>query len=194
MTPGTRDAPVLERERFARTTLKTNGSTSLCAMFVIGFAVGCGPKPEDRPAPPPPPPPAAPRMVAPAVVSLTTEDVRLSNLRCFAPESLKRSAVVQYGEGSSDTTTGDVSALAFRFTITSAGMTGEAVEVTGDAVESDPLTELAVDVRKETIQFAYEEGENRARFLGAISCDSLWGRWEPYPRQVRPNKTFKRMR
>jgi hypothetical protein len=163
------------------------------AITAVLCALACSRQPdtENRAVPPSAPPP---KTVTTAVVRISSQDLRATNLTCFRPESLGRSGFIQFGESAFDSTTGDVTGLTFRFAIADTGITGSALDITGDpaAVESDPFNELILDLHTGKTHFAYEEGENRGQFDGMISCDSLWGRWEPYPNQVRANRAFKR--
>src|SRR5580765_7866450 len=139
-----------------------------CAALIVALGFGCRPKAEERltlPAPPPPPK----RVVLPMLVRLSRDDLRSTHLRCFKGDSLRQSPALEFGESASDSTTGDMAGLTFRFTIADSGITGEAVEITGDAIQPKPLTQLALDLLKGTTAFSYGEGENRAQFAGVLS-------------------------
>lgn len=139
------------------------------------------------------PPPARP--VTPAVYRPDEGDLDATTLRCMKSDrGGSPSTILQFGKSASDPTTGDVAAVVFRLVVSDTGITGERVEVAGEGAATDPFTDLALDLRQHTIRFAYGEGRNRSQFTGSISCDSIWGRWDPYVNQVRERMGYPRMR
>jgi hypothetical protein len=111
------------------------------------------------------------------------------------PESLDaRVGGIRFGDVASDETTGDVAALVFHLFIRDSVLMGEAIEATGEYGPPESLADLHLDVVNQTIQLAHGAGKNRSTFSGRLSCDSIWGRWEPYPNQVREAMVFRRMK
>jgi hypothetical protein len=112
----------------------------------------------------------------------------------LTPESLTAfPGGIQFGEGGTDSTTGDISGLFFRFSFADSGIVGLVLEAAGEVGEPRPFTELRLDPRDGAISFAYGDSLNRSRFDGRFSCDRLLGRWELEPRQVVEGKVFRRM-
>jgi len=163
------------------------------ATLIVCLSFGCRNETTQRSNQARTPPPA--KVVVPAVYRPAAGDLKATDLLCMRPDSLSASqGVLEFGETASDQSTGDVAGLVFRLSVTDSGVTGEAMEATGESGSTQPFTELVLDLRKQTILFAYGNGDNRSQFTGRISCDRIWGRWEPYPKQVRERMTFKRMK
>lgn len=173
---------------------RARGKIAIAHAFLgVCVSLACRNEPRPRPSEVPPPPPAQPS--APTVLQVPVADLMSTHLLCMRADSVRLgSSVVQFGEVVSDTTTGDVAALVFRLSIADSGVTGEFSEAAGAFGPMEPLTDLSLDLRRETISFAYGDGENRSQFAGRISCDSIWGRWVLGPTQVVEGKAFRRMK
>ena len=171
------------------------------ALFALALAgsLACsqdsGQRPPETPQQPPhpTPTPAAPPSAAP--VRLDPHALRAAaGLLCLTPESLVAfPGGIQFGESASDSTTGDVSGLFFRFSLVDSGVVGLVLEATGEVGEPQPFTELQLDPRNGAISFSGGDSLNRFRFSGRFSCDRLRGRSELSPQQVLEGKVFRLM-
>lgn len=98
---------------------------------------------------------------------------------------------MSFGETALDPGTQDAAGIIFRFSAVDSGVTGEVEEITGESELQVPITDLQIDLRSGAIDFAYGEGDDRSTFRGAISCDSMVGRWEIAPGDAK-QKMFRR--
>lgn len=119
-----------------------------------------------------------------------TSSVQITMPKCNrAPELATE---LTFSDITEDSITGDRSGLQFTLKAQSGKLIGNVREASGELGAPSPLTDIAIGAG-DRLTFASVTNTDTARFVGKISCDSLWGRWSPYPSVVDPHKVFRRL-
>jgi hypothetical protein len=110
------------------------------------------------------------------------------NLTCGSGGSLPD---LVYTDITTDSSTDDQSGLQFTLKRHPDGWSGEVREAVGQLGGPRNLIELQLSGR-DHLSFGFVKGSDTARFDGRISCDSIWGRWTPFPSIIQERKVFAR--
>lgn len=103
-----------------------------------------------------------------------------------------KSALLVYSDIEEDSATTDQSGLQFSLERRPNGWVGTFQEAAGELGKVRALSEVEVGPASH-VSFILVKGSDTSRFNGQFTCDSLWGRWAPYPTVVVDPKTFKRV-
>lgn len=103
-------------------------------------------------------------------------------------------AVLRYGTVSKSSETGDVSGIEISLQENQGRWSASARVARGELGGATPLLNTMVDTTAGTLAFALPQRSDTSRFDGHVSCDSIWGRWSPYPGIIDSAKVFPRMR
>ena len=119
------------------------------------------------------------------------EEFSANHFSHTCPTTAGSVGVLSFDDLSTDATTGDQSGLQFEFTDTGATTVGTVREAAGELGGRTPLTDLVIGA-DDSLSFNDVTGRDTARFRGRFSCDSIWGRWAPYPTVIDEHKVFTR--
>jgi hypothetical protein len=96
-----------------------------------------------------------------------------------------------FSDVTEDSITGDQSGIEFRLTEREGEVVGSVREAAGEFGKPTPLENVTLK-QGARLSFILVTNTDTARFVGHISCDSIWGSWSPYPSVVDDHKVFKR--
>ena len=113
-------------------------------------------------------------------------------LRCSA-ETGRADTVLVYSDVETDSTTGDQSGVEISILRSVSPPRVTYREAAGELGASRVLARVKLGPG-DSLRFEIPNRPDTARFVGRVSCDSLWGRWTPYPAITEDPKVFRRIR